>query len=100
MLDFLLVLGQVPGTKFYFTFTELFGGYILFVSFYILRHEYRIRRDWLIYMRLIYVMYSMRPQIGRPKARAILTAHISLIPEVNIDFSSLRRIAHLDRQSA
>jgi hypothetical protein len=42
MLDFFLVLGQVPGTHFFLTFNELFSAYSICLISYLIRREYRI----------------------------------------------------------
>ncbi len=88
MLDFFLVLGQVPGTKFYLTFTELFSTYSICFTAYILHREYHIRKDFLVYMRLVYVMHSTRVLPGKIKQRVILTDRIDLIPLVKTDFEN------------
>jgi hypothetical protein len=44
MLDFLLVLGQIPGTHFYFTFTEV----MIFLLIVFLRWEEKIRHKQIV----------------------------------------------------
>jgi hypothetical protein len=87
MLDFFLVLGQIPGTKFYLTFTELFSTYSICLFAYILQREFHIRKNFLIRMRLVYVMHSTRVLPGRIKQRVILTERINLIPLIRSDFA-------------
>lgn len=89
MLTFLVFLGQVPGTHFFLTFTELFSAYSLCLITYVLQREYRIRKAWLIYIRLVYVMYSHRIRPGRPRKREVLPARIDSAPAVSIDFRHL-----------
>jgi|SRR4051812_19367907 hypothetical protein len=91
MLDFFLVLGQVPGTRFYLTFTELISTYSICLSAYILHREYNIRTNFLSHMRLIYVMYSTRVRPGRVKKRVELPDRISLIPLIKTDFENFRQ---------
>jgi hypothetical protein len=88
MLDFFLVLGQIPGTKFYLTFTELFSTYSICLTVYILHREYNLRKNFLIYMRLVYIMYSTRVLPGRIKQRVILTERINLVPLIRSDFEN------------
>jgi hypothetical protein len=88
MLDFFLVLGQIPGTKFYLTFTELFSTYSICLTVYILHREYHLRKNFLIYMRLVYIMYSTRVLPGRIKQRVILTERINLVPLIRSDFEN------------
>jgi hypothetical protein len=91
MLDFFLVLGQVPGTRFYLTFTELFSTYSICLIAYILHREYNIRKKFLIHMRFTYVMHSTKVRPGRLKKRVLLPDHISLIPLVKTDFENFRQ---------
>jgi hypothetical protein len=91
MLDFFLVLGQVPGTRFFLTFTELFSAYTIALTVFILQREYRLRIKFLVRMRVIYVMYSTRVRPGSPKKRAILPAHIDLTPLIRSDFENFRK---------
>jgi hypothetical protein len=86
MLDFFLVLGQVPGTRFFLTFTEVFSAYTIVVSAYILHREYYVRMAFYALMRLNYVMYSSRVHPGPVRKRAILPDHIDLTPLIKNDF--------------
>lgn len=97
MLDFLLVLGQVPGTHVELTFTDVLAGYFIVVFLYTAHREFKIRSSWLCYMRIIYCLYSIRPQVGRPRKRAELPGHISLALAINIDFDYLLRHWRLAR---
>lgn len=99
MLDFFLVLGQVPGTHFYLTFTELLSAYSISLAAYILQREYRARKSFLVYARLVYVMYSHRLRPGRVRRREVLPAHINLTLRVNIDLHHLK-LPRLIRSSA
>jgi hypothetical protein len=92
MLDFFLVLGQIPGTHFYLTFTELFWTYSLCLISYILRREYILATTFLIEQRLNYVMYSTRVRPGRVKQRVLLPDHIDLTLRVDIDFDRYLRV--------
>jgi hypothetical protein len=104
MLDFFLVLGQVPGTHFFLTFTEIFSAYSICLTAYILHREYHIRKSFLVYIRLVYVMYSHRVRPGKLKKRAILPDHIDLAPLADIDFENflkhLHSVQHLVRSHA
>jgi hypothetical protein len=91
MLDFFLVLGQVPGTRFFLTFTELFSAYTIALTVFILQREYRLRIKFLVRMRIIYVMYSTRVRPGPPKRRAILPDHIDLTPLIRSDLENFRK---------
>jgi hypothetical protein len=91
MLDFFLVLGQVPGTHFFLTFTEIFSTYTILLTSYILHRDYHVRTNFYARMRLIYIMYSSRVLPGRVKKRVILPDHISLIPLVKTDFENFRQ---------
>jgi hypothetical protein len=93
MLDFFLVLGQVPGTHFYLTFTEIFSTYSIALITYTLHREYHLGKNFLIYMQLVYVMYSQRLRPGPVRKRAILPDHIDSIPLIDIDVENL--IKHL-----
>jgi hypothetical protein len=98
MLDFLLVLGQVPGTHFYLTFTELFSTYTILLTTYASYCEYKHRVNFYRRMKLNYVMYSTRVRPGRVKLRAVLPDHISLAPLLGIDVEShLNRALELQR---
>jgi hypothetical protein len=85
VLDFLLVLGQVPGTHFYLTFTELFSTYTILLSAYSAYREYQHHIYFYKSMKLNYVMYSTRVRPGRVKQRVELPAHIDLAPLLGID---------------
>jgi hypothetical protein len=85
MLDFFLVLGQVPGTHFFLTFTEIFSAYTLALTTFTVHRQYHIRTNFLVNMRLVYVMYSTRVLPGKIKKRAILPEHIDLIPLIKND---------------
>jgi hypothetical protein len=95
MFDSLLVLGQVPGTRLTLTFNELASTYILALSVYLLRREYKIRNAFFKLMRTIYCLFSIRPVRGRPRKRAILTGHIDSTLLVNIEFDRLLQRLHL-----
>jgi hypothetical protein len=85
MLDFLLVLGQVPGTHFYLTFTEIFSVYVISIASYTIHRQYIIRTSFYSHMKLNYSMYSSRVRPGRVKRREVLPVHIDLAPLVDID---------------
>jgi hypothetical protein len=89
MLDFLLVLGQVPGTHFYLTFTEIFSVYVISIASYIIRREYIIRTTFYSDMKLNYTMYSSRVRPGRVSLREVLPDYIDLAPLVDIDAEKL-----------
>jgi hypothetical protein len=89
MLDFLLVLGQVPGTHFYLTFTEIFSVYVISIASYIIRREYIIRTTFYSDMKLNYAMYSSRVRPGRVSLREVLPDYIDLAPLVDIDSEKL-----------
>jgi hypothetical protein len=93
MLDFFLVLGQVPGTRFYLTFSEVFSTYSIASAVFTFHREYHLRTNFLVAMRLNYVMYSTRVRPGKVKARAILPERIDLIPLIKTDFENfLKRL--------
>jgi hypothetical protein len=99
MLDFFLVLGQVPGTHFFLTFTEIFSAYTIALAVYTLQRQYYIRINFLINTRLNYIMYSTRVMPGRVKKRAILTDRIDLIPLIKNDFENfLQRLETYQRR--
>jgi hypothetical protein len=85
MLDFFLILGQVPGTHFYLTFTEVFCVYTISLSAFYLNREYRSRTSFYTYMKFNYAMFSSRVRPGRIKRREVLPVHIDLAPLVDID---------------
>jgi hypothetical protein len=103
MLDFFLVLGQIPGTPFFLTFTELFSVYTILFAAYIYRREYRIRTTFYSDMELIYVMYSSRVHSGPVRKREVLPDHIDLTLLEYIDAEKylhrLRMFAHQVRLS-
>jgi hypothetical protein len=91
MLDFFLVLGQVPGTHFFLTFTELFSVCTIAVSTYILNREYYLRMTFYSNMRLNYVMYSTRIHPGPTRKRAVLPGRIDLIPLIKTDVENFQK---------
>jgi hypothetical protein len=103
MLDFFLILGQVPGTHFYLTFTEVFCVYTISLSAFYINREYRIRTSFYTYMKFNYAMYSSRVRPGRVKQREVLPVHIDLAPLIDIDgeliLQRLQEFVHLVRLS-
>jgi hypothetical protein len=100
MLDFFLVLGQIPGTPFYLTFSELFSVYSIALCYYIFRREYRIRTTFYTDMKLNYVMYSSRVRPGPVKRREVLPGHIDLTLLEYIDVEGyLRRLQAFERST-
>jgi hypothetical protein len=100
MLDFLLVLGQVPGTRFFLTFTEIFSVYSIALAAYTINRQYHLRTRFLSHMRIVYVMYSSRVLPGPVKRRVILPEHIDLIPLIRSDVENFqRRLEHQQRRA-
>jgi|GEM_PF-5116300 len=100
MLDFFLVLGQVPGTHFFLTFTEVFGAYTIALAAYTFNRQYHIRMNFYEHMRLVYVMYSSRVLPGKPKERAVLPDRIDLIPLLQSDFENFQMRLEEQQQRA
>jgi hypothetical protein len=66
MLDFFLVLGQVPGTHFYLTFNELFSAYSICIISYVTRREYRIAIKGRQFIPTNFFTVVSTPMRGRP----------------------------------
>jgi hypothetical protein len=66
MLDFFLVLGQVPGTHFFLTFNELFGAYSLCLFTFITRREFKTAQKGACGIPLAYWLVITAPKRGAP----------------------------------
>lgn len=95
MLDFLIVLGQIPGTQYDLTFSNIIIGYSVVLTFYFLQREYKNRKCWLKRVGLIYRLEAIKPRRGRPKQRVVLIDRKGSTLRVNTAF--LRSILHLAR---
>jgi hypothetical protein len=78
MLDFFLVLGQVPGTRFFLTFNELFSAYSIWLTFYLTRREFIIARQGVKHIPLAYWLVVSSKKAGRPP-KYLRSAFISRI---------------------
>jgi hypothetical protein len=101
MLDFFLVLGQVPGTQFFLTFNQIITGYAFILTIYVIRREILSVSYFSKRMFLNYFMYVTRPHRGRPIRKTVLWLdHINLIPLEDIGVRRLHlRLARLFLQS-
>jgi hypothetical protein len=66
MLDFLLVLGQVPGTHITLTFNEMLTIYFVIIACYIYRHDHKIASSTKKFIELSFWLYISRNKLGRP----------------------------------
>ena len=98
MLDFLLVLGQIPGTRTDLTFTDVVVIYsVTFITYYA-RREYKLSKRALKYLVLAFWLYVSRPKRGRPPKKVELWPdHTSSVPLINLDFGFLARSWRLIR---
>jgi hypothetical protein len=93
MLDFFLVLGQIPGTHIDLTFAEIATIYSAALISYLIRREYRIATQAISMMSVMFWLDASRPKLGRPPKKTVLwPAHINLAPLVNIDFDRYFRL--------
>jgi len=92
MLDFLLVLGQIPGTHIDITFVDILIGYSIILILYSLHREHKLSKKALKELVLAFWLYVSRPKRGRPPKQVVLwTDHIDLAPLIGIDFGHLFR---------
>lgn len=100
MLDFFLVLGQVPGTHIDLTFTEIATVYSAALIFYLMRREHGLASKAISHMSLMFWLITSRPKAGRPPKKTVLwPEHIDLVPLVDIDFDRyLRLLRQLQEQ--
>ena len=101
MLDFFLVLGQIPGTNITLTFTDVVVLYsVAFITYY-LHREHKLSKRALKHLVLAFWLHVSKPRRGRPPKKVELwPEHTGLTPLINIDFANLwRLLRHAYRQA-
>lgn len=98
MLDFLLVLGQIPGTRIDLTFFDVLAGFCVIFILYKLYREHKLSKQALKALVVAFWLYVSRPKRGRPPKQVELWPdHTSSVPLINIDFGYLSRRWRLAR---
>lgn len=101
MLNFFLVLGQVPGTNIELTFYDVMTIYLLAILAYWLRREYKLSKIAIKSLFLNFWLYVSKPRRGRPpKKLELWPEHIDIVPLVNTGFGNLWRLLRLAYRQA
>ena len=85
MLDFLIVLGQIPGTQYQLDFYEIVAGVFAILVITSARRRYRSAKTFLTINRFIWLEVKILRRRGRPpKLLALWIDHTNPAPQVSI----------------